>query len=155
MVHRVLYHWPRLWNRTTAHIQCSSNGRSVHLQLPHCGSQVILPLKKNIPIDRTLRHLYFFLVCLKIFRNYQFYEEQKTRKGAGILINFSADTMFNLRLYFHFKTPQKRYCKSPAGPQHKARLLIKSWNGSCQVCLQGCATLAVHTTCLLRPRLNY
>lgn len=111
--------------------------------------------EKKIPIDRTLRHLYFFLVCLKIFPNYQFYEEQKTREGAGILINFSADTMFNLRLYFHFKTPQKRYCKSPAGPQHKARLLIKSWNGSCQVCLQGCATLAVHTTCLLRPRLNY
>lgn len=44
----------------------------------------------------------FFLVCLKIFPNYQFYEEQKTREGAGILINFSADTMFNLRLYFHF-----------------------------------------------------
>lgn len=58
--------------------------------------------KKAIPIDRTLCYLYFFLVCLKIFPNYQFYEEQKTREGAGILINFSADTMFNLRLYFHF-----------------------------------------------------
>lgn len=41
------------------------------------------------------------------------------------------------------KTPQNRYCKPPAGPQHKARLLIKSWNGPCQGCLQGCPTIAV------------
>lgn len=73
----------------------------------------------------------------------------------GDLINFPANTLFDLRPTLHFKTPQIRYCKPPAGPQHKARHLIKSWNGTCQVCLRGCVTIAVHTTCLFRPRLNY
>lgn len=113
---------------------------------------LLLEKKKAIPLHRSLCHLYFYSLSQKssLIINLQAVENK-----VGDLINFPANTLFDLRPTLHFKTPQIRYCKPPAGPQHKARHLIKSWNGTCQVCLRGCVTIAVHTTCLFRPRLNY